>query len=252
MTSAGFVPPTHKRKGYRRKVDRDPEDVIRVRLPLEPIITEEQHRQILEIVENKRKHWCATRAETIPRFTYRGYLFCGVCSRPLYTWAAQNNKDFYHCKANLSRYGAKTGGCANRHMSRHLLEPRLDDALVTHLTNRHFLIRMIDSHLARLDRPPDTTDLIRMRVETLQKQRKRVMDAFISLDIDHLEKGQRLNEIDTAIEALRSTASVERRGAFDPEQVLSIVQVFRSWSHLRMDAKREIMERLLPEIFVDR
>ena len=35
-------------------------------------------------------------------------------------------------------------------------------------------------------------------------------------------------------------------------QSIGIVQVFRSWPHLRMEAKREILERSSPEIFADR
>ena len=65
MSAAGFVPPTFNRKGYRRKIDRPPEEVIRFQLPLEPIITEEEHQQILAIVDNKRRHWSSAREDSI-------------------------------------------------------------------------------------------------------------------------------------------------------------------------------------------
>src|SRR5262245_20873487 len=86
----------------------------------------------------------------------------------------------------------------------------------------------------------------------LRKQRKRVIEAFIALNIDHVEKEQRLSEIDNELDSLRAVEPIERPSILDPEQIVGIVCVFRDWEHLTMQAKREVMIRLLPEIFVHR
>lgn len=256
QSAGGFIPPTFKRKGYRRKIDRDPDNVIRVRLPLEPIITEDAHQQILMIVDSKRRHWSSARADSIPRFTYRGYLYCGACSAPIYTWAAQVGKDFYHCKSNLPRYRRLEGAvsCSNKHMSRHLLEPVLDRELIGHLTDRKFLTRVLESHLAatRLAQFASTDELLRQRFGALVAKRERIKQAFVDGMIPRPEANQRLSDLESEFEALGEVKPVDRRASLGPDQVLAIVKVFRRWPHLAMDAKREILTRVVPEIFVHR
>jgi DNA invertase Pin-like site-specific DNA recombinase len=253
-SAAGYVPPTHRRKGYRKKAARTAEEVIRIRLPLTPIIGEDEHQQILEIVNQKRRHFSSARADAIPRFTYRGFLYCGQCSAPLYTWAASTGKDFYHCKTNLPRY-RKQGAvpCPNRHMSRHLLEPRLDETITRELTNRDFLIQVIGSHLARVQSQlPSTDELLRNQFENLQKKRERIKDLFIDGNITRLEKNELLSKIDNELDSLCKVQPIETRPAVNEEQVTGIVSVFRDWSFLQMEAKRDILTRVIPEVFVYR
>jgi len=258
QSAAGFIPPTHRRKGYRRKIDRDPNDVIKVRIPLTPLLSEEEHQRILAIVDAKRRHYSTAHAQSVPRFSYRGFLYCGACSQPMYTWAAEptGRKDFYHCKANLPRYYSKPGAvrCVNRNMSRHLLEPVLDRELVGRLTDRTFLSGIIESHLANLEesRLPSADDLLRSRFDALLEKKRRVTDAFIDGNISRLQKNEKLRDLETELDALCQVEAIERKPAFSEEQIIAVVKVFRKWAHLGMEAKREILIRTVPEIFVDR
>jgi DNA invertase Pin-like site-specific DNA recombinase len=256
MSAAGYIQPTLKRKGYRRKVARAPEEVIRVKLPLEPIITEEQHQQILAIVDQKRRHWASARADAIPRFTYRGVLYCGVCSSPMYTWAAQHGKDFYHCKMNLPRYRNREGAvpCSNKHMSRHLLEPVLDRELVGHLSDKKFLTSILESYIAqrRLTHLASADDLLQQRYDALVAKRERIKQAFVDGMMSRLETNQRLSDLGAEFDSLCKVKDIDQRSEMTRSQVIAIVKVFRRWPHLDMDAKREILVRTVPEIFVHR
>lgn len=257
QSATGYIPPRPGRKGYRRKIARAPEEVIRIHLPMEPLITEAEHQSILEIVDNKRRHYSSARDAHSPRFTYRSFLYCGNCHAPMYVWTKAAGADFYHCRTNLTRYRKRYPGatCSNKNMSRHLLEPKLDAALVAHLTNREFLSRIFGAHFAKLaeHRLPDADVLLQQRFEALTAKRKRIIHAFIDGNLSTLEKNEMLRDCDEAIEVLNQTVPTPaERPPFGKEQVIEIVEMFDDWPSLNQEPRRELLTRLCPEIYVHR
>src|SRR5262249_20821163 len=155
--------------------------------------------------------------------------YCGNCGAPLYTWAAAKGKDFYHCKRNLPRYrkpGATT--CPNRHMSRHLLEPRLDEVLTLMFTDRDFLIEVVRSHIAhRQTQLPSTDELLRAHFQALQEKRGRVIEAFVDGNLTRFEKNEHLSAIDKELDSLSTVEPLQSAPIVDEQQVASIVGIFR-------------------------
>src|SRR5262249_21202137 len=83
-SASGYRPRSDGRQGYRRKIKRAPDEVIRVKV-LEPLVSEEEFARVSQLIELKRrKHW-RVRAETPARYTYNGFLICGDCRNLLYT-----------------------------------------------------------------------------------------------------------------------------------------------------------------------
>src|SRR6202008_605733 len=81
---SGYVARPDGRQGYRRKIERDPDNVIRVHV-LDGIVREEDFARVQHLIELKRqKHWRG-RTGTPERYTYNGFLTCGECGESLYT-----------------------------------------------------------------------------------------------------------------------------------------------------------------------
>jgi DNA invertase Pin-like site-specific DNA recombinase len=265
LSSAGMYPRKEGKRGYRRKVVRTSEELIKVKLPMEPVISIEQHQQILDTVENLRAPRAKSKAIAHPRFTYRGYLRCGFCGGLMYSHSAgtvysTGPKDFYYCKSKSPRERQKrlmSGEpltCENRHMSREKLERMIDADIVSRLTEVSFLTRVIRSHIENAKRSAETGDNVKLgqRLTRLQDKRKRIIDTYIDGTIGREEKQSRLTDVDMQIADVSRQLVRHHPPAFDPAQILDITRVFREWTFLGMEAKRRLMEQLLPEIYVDR
>jgi DNA invertase Pin-like site-specific DNA recombinase len=266
LSPIGLYPPRNGKRSYRRKIARMEDEVIRVPLPLEPVITIEQHNYILNVVENLRAPRAEARDSAISRFTYRGHLRCGSCDDLIYSWVGGHrkngdSKDFYYCKSRSPREREKRRAtaaaveCENRYMTRSKLETEIDVALTAQLTNPQFLISAIESHIARAEQD-DGSDQIRTFNEQLRRlavKKERIIQSFIDGDMDRMQKQLRVGEIEREIHSLTHILSrVRPATTFDRKQITDMVGVFREWTFLAMGEKRQLMERLLPEIYVDR
>src|ERR1700722_1987721 len=90
--SSGYVSRPDARQGYRRKIARAADDVIRVQV-LDPLVSEADFDRVQQIIGlKKQKHW-RSYSEAPNRYTYNGFLMCGDCSSLLYTHTAKN--EFY-------------------------------------------------------------------------------------------------------------------------------------------------------------
>lgn len=83
-----YVPRPDGRQGYRRKMKRAPDEVIRVRV-LDGLVTEEEFNRVQQIIGLKRqKHW-RSYEEKPARYTYNGFLTCGDCQSLIYTQSSK-------------------------------------------------------------------------------------------------------------------------------------------------------------------
>lgn len=265
LSAAGAYPQRPGKHVYRRKVERTGDDVIRFTLPLEPVITMEQHRLIVNVVEHLRMPRAQARDSAMPRFTYRGYLRCGSCDDLVYSWVGgrlKNGqpKDFYHCKSTSPRERSKrlasglTLTCENRYMTRGKLEPQIDHLLSEKLTERAFLERAVDSWMDRAQQGSNLAHVqfLNERIEKLTAQEKRIKEGYTYGIFSAVEAQLRLsevtNQIDEVLAALRKIKPV----VVEPKLIYGAVTVFACWPHLKMEDKRRILVTTLPEIYVDR
>src|ERR1044071_7583843 len=119
------------RQGDRPKIKRAPEEIIRVKVIDEPLISESQFNQVQRILDLKREnHWRTKDSEQNHRWTYNGYLTC-ECGRLVYT--KYRRRDYYICSAT----------CGVRYMRRERLEPELDRLFTDRLTRPRFLNQIV-------------------------------------------------------------------------------------------------------------
>lgn len=252
-------------KRYRRKIDRAAEDRIQITLPLEPVITWAQHQSILRLVEGMRAPRANARNQSLPRFSYRGFLRCGSCQDLVYSWVGGRLKDgtskeFYYCKARSPREREKRQAsgeslhCQNRYMSRQRIETQIDQVLTQKLTDPKFLEHAFELHIRQVERAAgaDQSAALLAQLTKLEAKEQRIKDLFVDGNIDRAEKQFRLSDVANQVDELTRALRAIRPVQFDRRQIFDTVAVFREWAFLGMEAKRRLMERLLPEIFVDR
>ena len=260
-SAIGYVGRPGGRQGYRRKIERAPEEVIRVRV-LDAILSEGDFNRVQQIIElKKEKHW-RSYAEAPNRYTYNGFLTCGDCASLLYTHTAKD--EFYVCKSRNTREARLRAArglvpCSNSYMLRKKLEPKIDFLLGEKLREPEFLSRVVDEFNAGIKSSVNTADtertLVNQKLANLEAKRRRILEAFFDGAIDKPERNSRIANIDSELSAFRkilldSTPAVpEVRTEVDFEEIL---EPFAEWEFLERDDKRTLLATLCPEIRVER
>jgi len=247
-SEAGYVPGPDGKQGYRKKIKREPDEIIKFELPLEPLLSEEEFQAIQTTLERRRRTVNKTRSRNKPRFTYNGFLFCPDCNAPLYTHNSGTDF-FYHCSS-------KREDCTNKYMRRDRIEPKIDSIVENRLTNPSFLSPIIDSYLYHIENQnalEPSLETITAKLESLDKKRSRVLDSFYEGAITKEERDRALQTIQEEIKAYRL---IEPPTSLAQDQISAAVvrttSVFKEWSFLSRAQKRQLLNQLLPEIFAYR
>jgi DNA invertase Pin-like site-specific DNA recombinase len=127
-SASGYVSRKNGRQGYRRKIARMPDEVIRVSV-LDGIVGRDDFAYVQRLIELKRqKHWRG-RTGAPERYTYNGFLTCGECGERLYTHTSK--QEFYICKTRHTRERRNRAllglqPCSNRYMLRRKVESKIN------------------------------------------------------------------------------------------------------------------------------
>jgi Recombinase len=258
LSQADYVPGPDGRQGYRRKIPRNPDEVIQFRLPLEPILSEQQFQTIQAIIEQNRLIRLASRTRP-PQFTYNGFLFCDECDCNIYPHVGRDF--FYFCRSKHPREKKKRElrglfPCTNKYMLRDKLEPRIDAILTDRLTDMSFLLPLFEEYLASVSRNADlnsSQESIQKRLAFLGQKRLRILDSFHDGLTTKEERDAALRKIDLEVMSLK-TREITRseHSDFPADQVAKVVSVFAEWRFLAREQKRSLLSRVLPEIYVYR
>jgi DNA invertase Pin-like site-specific DNA recombinase len=114
------------RQADRPKIPRAAEDIIRVQVMKQPLVSEDEFARVQKLMDlKKQRHWRteSNDNETHHRWTYNGFLTCSDCLHLVYT--AFRRHDYYVCSAKRT----KGPGCPTRYMRREILEQKIDHLL---------------------------------------------------------------------------------------------------------------------------
>ena len=172
-SAAGRYASVNGRQADRRKIARAPEEVIRVKVIADPLVSEEVFQAVQRIMDLKQaKHW-RSQPDIEHRFTYNGFLTCSSCGNVVHTAFAR--RDYYACK------GRRTGHtCATRYMAREKLESRLDSLFVDQLTSPQFLKSCVNELEQRHAQDDSAAGIQRLAAEvsSLREKRGRIWTHF--------------------------------------------------------------------------
>ncbi|HTK79978.1 MAG TPA: recombinase family protein, partial [Rhizomicrobium sp.] len=240
------------RQGDRPKIARAPDEVIRVRVIAEPLVSEEQFEQAQQIMAIKRtKHWRANPNHVSP-YAYHGHLICAVCEELVYTYSNSRGGHYYVCKAK--QYPKQAGHkCDTSYMRREALEPQLDSLFSFRLTDRGFLQGIVDEHERRQHAGSETAagNRIATEIASLEAKKQRVLDAFFEGVISAAERSTRIDAIerDLAVNLSLLTKHVPVPSV-TAETLDAICTAFYEWEFLSVPEKRRILAATVPEIRV--
>ena len=245
-SSAGRYIGANGRQADRRKIARAPEEVIRVQVIAEPLVSEEDFQAVQRIMNlNQAKHW-RSQPNLEHRFTYNGFLTCSVCEEPVHTALAR--KDYYACKGRRTNHT-----CTTKYMDRERLEAALDALFAEQLTSESFLRACLGEMEIRL---AENESIIRTQrltgsLANLREKRTRVVDAFFEGVIDRQERDRRLAVIDRE---LKDTQDLLLREIPSPlltaDRLVEAFAPLVEWKFWTRDQKRLVLAALVPDIRV--
>ena len=245
-SAAGRYPTVNGRQADRRKVKRAPEEIIRVQVIGEPLVSEAEFNAVQQIMDRKQaNHWrCQRNVER--RFTYNSFLTCSACGEVVHTALAR--RDYYICK------GRRIGHtCRTKYMRREQLERVLDGLFATRLTSPRFLEQCFEELQQRSEKQESARRIQKLTtdVDALRSKRGRVVDSFVDGTIGREERDRRLTSIDHDI---RVAQEILMREAPTPAlDVTKLVEAFAplgEWEYWTRDQKRAVLSALVPDIRV--
>ena len=235
------------RQADRRKIARPENEVIRVKVIAEPLLTETQFQALQDAMDLKqRKHWRSD-SDYVHRFTYNNFLTCSECGDDIQTALAR--RDYYVCKGRRSEHK-----CHAPYMGRERLERFLDQMLTQQLQSRSFLEACVKEVVQRADRPEMRSDPQKLSEELgkLRSQRGRVVDLYVDGKIQQAEASKRLDTIDASIGATETALkrAVPEPLVMDVDRLVEIFAPLGEWETWNRDQKRQVLTSLAPEIRV--
>ncbi len=245
-SAAGRYPSKNGRQADRRKIARSPDEVIRVRVIQEPLMSETDFHAVQRIMDLKqKKHW-RSRVDYEHRFTYNGCLTCSRCEEPIHTALAR--RDYYACKG---RRAAHT--CTTKYMARERLEAILDDLFSERLLRPSFLEHCVDELIRRSESSESVVRVHRLtsEIEKSRRKRDRVIDSFLDGILSREERDGRLVAIDRDIQISQEMLMHERPSVSPDLRVLSeALAPLAEWRYWSREQKRNVLAALVPDIRV--
>jgi len=246
VTSAGRYSREDGRQADRRKIARAPEDVIRIKVITEPLLSETEFQAVQRLMNLKQqKHWRSQR-DVERRFIYNGFLTCAKCGELIHTALAR--RDYYACKGRRSNHV-----CTTKYMAREKLEAKLDSLFADQLTDRDFLEMCVRELTQRtsFDRSTVRIKSLTAQLTKLREKRGRVLEAFLDGVITREERDRRLLPIDHEIQ---SSQTLLTRMVPPPQvNVCSLAKAFgilAEWKFWTREQKRSVLSVLAPDIRV--
>jgi DNA invertase Pin-like site-specific DNA recombinase len=233
------------RQADRRKVDREADEVIRVRVLDDPLISETEFQAVQQIMDTKqRRHWRSDSNYT-HRFTYNGFLTCAQCGGVIHSIFARC--DYYVCKHRRVDHT-----CPSAYMKRENLETGLDCLFAEHLTQRRF----IESCVETLQERTHQTDVgaverLTTEIQILRRKRQRVVDTFVEGFIQAEDRDQRLNAIDESLGIAQAAIAQQTVSpSIDLDRLVEAFAPLAEWKHWSREQKRLVLSALVPDIRV--
>lgn len=241
------------RQGDRRKIKREPNEIIRVHVIKEPLVSEADFARAQVIVEaKKRRHW-RHRTDTKHSFTYQGFLVCSRCGAPVYGKYASGF--YYACRRRLERPSLERNGtrCASGYMRRDPLEEKLDGILSEQLTDRKVVGAILEEMEKRTDASASRGRIARLQTEVhaLRQKRQRILDAFFEGVIQRSERDERLAQTELMLRQVEESIMRESPApAVSAHDLAEVLAPLFDWPFLSRDNKRRMLAVTIPEIHV--
>jgi DNA invertase Pin-like site-specific DNA recombinase len=238
------------RQGDRRKALRAPDEIIRVQVIEEPLISQAEFNRAQKMVEAKRARGSRARVETRRKFTYGGFLRCAACQLLIYSQSSHRGKlfDYYVCKGRQYLHT-----CQTLYMRREKLEEKLDFLLAVRLTDNGFLQEIVSEQERRRNQGGSQARMARLQAQItgLREKQQRVLDAYFEGVINVDDRNRRLEAVERDLKLAQAALLREApTPQVTAEELSQLFQPFSDWRLLALEDKRRILAAVVPEIHV--
>lgn len=253
LASSAYIAGENGRHGYRRKIARDPSDVIRVKV-LPGLVSESDFRQVQEIFADRAARQRNVRDSHAPRYQFNGFLSCARCGELVYTHTGK--AEYYICKANAPRERKRGRHCTNPYV----LAAKIDDKITTVLSERlhtkDIVSQIAELYLSGQQEPLGVAgvdvEASKTLIASLEAKRSRILDAFFDGSISKPERDKRLKAVD--VEMVGCNTMLVRAVArpmpkINVKQLTALLRVFVRFRSLSRDKKRSIMAATRARVF---
>ena len=234
------------RQADRRKIARQPEEVIRVRVIEEPLISEADFAAVQKLMDIKQATHRRSRSGK-PRFTYSGFLTCSACDSLVYS--SFQRDDYYICKNSRLQHTCKT-----RYMRRDRLEAILDQLFGMRLLDPEFISRCVQTVVDRRSANNAAGQIQRLtaQIHTLRRKRERVIETFLEGIINTADRDARLKAIDSDIQRSQDKLMQQEdpSGILDARVLVDYFAPLGEWEYWSPEDKRRMLSTLVPNIRV--
>lgn len=267
----GKVLDEHGHLRYQKKVKRSAEEIIRVRVFDQGIVSDAMWTKAQQLLTWKKEtHQRRGKGEGLDRFLYRGFLKCACCSEIMYTIPKQYEgkvRDYYICRRKRgygqaykpgqgSTWIVAPGTCQSPQLQRERLEETVNRVLSEQLTDAEFLDGLLDRHADASKKSDNRQRITRVQREiaACAEKRERLDDLYIDGKLSKDQHAQRLLKLEQELSAARRTLAELTAGemptGLDAEELAELLAPFHDFEFLGTQEKRQMLATIVPAIKV--
>ena len=242
-----------KRK-HRRRILRDPEEVIRVKV-LEPgLVPEALFQHVGQLLRDKTDsiHQAHLMLGPSQPWVYTGMLFCGKCGSPLYSRVRNRASSYYVCRDRIAARGGSSQ-CEAPNMRRPELEEKLNEFFHKQFTNEKFLGAIVKSYQSDTGNGTSAHRKVYLtqQRDSLLAKRGRIADSYNDGVYGKAERDRRLAQVDEALAANeRQLAELPEHVEVTNEGLAELLAPLFEWPHLGRDERRKLLAARFQKIAV--
>jgi DNA invertase Pin-like site-specific DNA recombinase len=241
------------RQGDRPKMQRAPDEVIRVKVIQEPLLPEAEFQHAQRIMDAKAEAFHRGRDQEVHRFAYNGFLQCS-CGAPVWTFTRSRDLGLYYvCRAKMRPLPGEPR-CDSRYMSKARLEEKLDMLFAGLLMNRDFLGRLnaLNSDGRDLEAVARRLAGLEKKIDVLKKRRGRLVESYIDGLISRAERDEKLGALERDLHKTETEAALESQGPAVPpvDELKMLFRQFHKWRWRPREQKRALLSLVVPRIVV--
>lgn len=247
------------RQGDKRKINRSPDEIIRIKVIDDPAINEDVFREIQELVKRKNTEYHKKKSRPGEKFLYAGFLRCGECGQILYSTSGGRNhkKDYYYCRSKNYLYEKKNSvsKCPSCYLQKEQVENTVTSFVSERLTEKDYLKGLIG--LAFSDNKFKETETqtlhLKQEVKRIEKKRAKILDLYGDGLFTKEELDKKVNALNDETSAIKvRLAKLERSEALKRdivarENIEPIITTLAEFPYWNPAQKRTFLKSQMPE-----
>lgn len=249
------------RQGDKKKIKRNPDEIISVRIVEVPLIEESIFYQAQELLNNK-SNYHKTKSQSKKRFVYRTFLRCGECGEKMYTSSGGDNlkRDYYYCRTIndyfVKRYGPST--CSSGYLKRSEVDSWIDTFVTEKTRENNYILNLVDTKLNENDNQKIDEEIKQFTSvkKSISLKRERLLGLYIDGKFDKEKLDTKGAELDNEVVIINNKLrSLNKRYTYISkedieENLTNLAMVLNEYKYWTPEQKRDFIGIQFPEFHI--